>query len=188
MISDKYLVWIDLEMTGLDLSKDHILEIATIITDNDLNIIAHGPDFVIHQSDAILESMNSWCKEHHGKSGLIEAVRASTTSLKEAEAATLDFIKTYCKASTGLLAGNSVYQDRAFLNQYMPTIIDFLNYRIIDVSTVKELARRWYPGDPLTEFKKQETHRALTDIEESIKELAHYRHNFFKQPIVQNQP
>lgn len=180
MISDKYLVWVDLEMTGLDLTKDHILEIATLITDNELTLIAHGPDIVIHQPEAILENMNSWCKEHHGKSGLTEAVRASKTTLKEAEVQTLAFIKEYCKESTGLLAGNSVYQDRAFLNQYMPSIVNFLNYRIIDVSTVKELARRWYPNDPLTDFKKQETHRALTDIEESIKELAHYKKYFFR--------
>jgi oligoribonuclease len=183
-ISEKYIVWIDLEMTGLDLATDVILEIATIITDNNLAIIARGPSLVIHQPDAVLENMNSWCKEHHGKSGLTEAVKQSKMSLQEAEAQTLEFIKSYCKQATAPLAGNSVYQDRAFLVRYMPTLIDYLHYRIIDVSTVKELARRWYPNDPLVNFKKQETHRALTDIEESIKELDHYRQNFFKRSTI----
>lgn len=181
MISDRALVWIDLEMTGLDTSRHVILEIATIITDNDLNIIATGPHLVIHQSDQILEQMNDWCKKQHGISGLTQAVRESQTSLAQAEEETLAFLQTYCKKGTAILCGNSVYQDRIFLSVYMPKIISFLNYRLIDVSSVKELVRRWYPKDPLAEFKKQDTHRALTDIQESIGELKNYREHFFKK-------
>lgn len=180
MLSDKYLVWIDLEMTGLDSTTDVILEIASLITDNQLAIIAQGPHFVIHQPDALLTSMNEWCSKQHTASGLCDAVRASTTTIAEAEKATLNFIANYCKPQTALLAGNSIFQDRIFLAKFMPSIVDYLNYRLIDVSTVKELARRWYPGNQLTDFKKKDSHRAVDDILESVRELEHYRKNFFK--------
>ena len=180
MIAGNYLVWIDLEMTGLDPQHDVILEIATIITDNNLNIIATGPALIIHQPDHLLGAMNEWCIQHHTKSGLVAAVRASTTTSAQAEQETLDFIGQYCLPQTAILSGNSIFQDRAFLARYMPSIINFLHYRILDVSTVKELARRWYPTDPNNRFEKKETHRALTDIQESINELNHYRKHFFK--------
>lgn len=177
---DDLLVWIDLEMTGLDPNKDSILEIATLITDNNLGLIAKGPELVIHQSNTVLEAMNDWCKKQHGKTGLTEAVRASTISLEEAERQTLEFIQTYCKKESSPLCGNTVYQDRAFLRKYMPKIDQFLHYRIVDTSSVKELVKRWYPKDPLTEFKKSDTHRALADIQESVNELKQYRDAFFK--------
>jgi oligoribonuclease len=173
------LVWIDLEMTGLDPHKDVMLEIASIVTDSDLNIIAYGPDIVIHQSDEILQNMNPWCIKYHGLSGLTKAVQESTTTLQEAQQATLDFIKQYCPYNTARLCGNSVWQDRLFLSKYMPDIIAYINYRLIDVSSIKEIIRRWYPDNPATDFLKAESHRALNDIKESIAELNHYRKNFF---------
>lgn len=174
-----HLVWIDLEMTGLDLSKDVILEIAVTITDNNLNLIAEGPALIINQPQACLTAMNSWCQKQHTLSGLVAAVQASTITPSDAEECVLSFIQEHCKLKTGILAGNSVFQDRAFLAKYMPSIIEYLHYRIIDVSTVKELARRWYSGSPFVFFKKEETHRAQTDIRESIRELQHYRNHFF---------
>ena len=177
---DDLLVWIDLEMTGLEPEKDMILEIATLITDNSLEIVAKGPELIIHQSDVVLGSMNDWCKKQHGKTGLSEAVRASTISLEQAEQQTLEFIQKYCKKQTSPLCGNTIYQDRAFLHKHMPKIDQFLHYRIIDVSSVKELVKRWYPQHPLIEFKKSDTHRALADIQESVSELKQYRDAFFK--------
>lgn len=179
MVSDQYLVWIDLEMTGLNLEKDTILEIATIITDNNLTIIAEGPSFVLHQPEDILTQLDEWNTKHHTASGLLDRVRSSTISLDYAQEETLTFIKQYCKANTAPLCGNSVYVDRSFLRKCMPALESFLHYRIIDVSSVKELARRWY-GQQAKEFKKLETHRALQDIQESIAELAFYRQQFFK--------
>ncbi len=176
----RIFVWIDLEMTGLDVQKDHILEIATIITDDQLNIIAQTPAFIIHQPDYVLESMSEWVKNAHGKSGLTEQVRQSKTTYTQAEAQTLALIKEHCKQYQGLLAGNSVWQDKLFLSKYMPSIVAYLNYRIIDVTTVKELARAWYPQDLQVDFKKPENHRALEDIQESINELKHFRTHFFK--------
>jgi len=170
------LVWIDLEMTGLDPDKDVILEIATIITDEDLNIIEEGPCLAIHQSDAVLGVMNPWVREMHQESGLIERVRESKVTLKQAEKQTLDFIKKYCDPGEGRLCGNSVWKDRAFLGKYMPAILDSLHYRLIDVTAVKELVLRWYPN---AEFEKKNSHRALDDIRESIEELRYYRKNFF---------
>jgi oligoribonuclease len=183
-MSDKNFVWIDLEMTGLQLPKDSILEIATIITDSNLNIIAQGPALVIHQSDELLATMDDWNVKHHTKSGLVDQVRASQISIEQAAEKTLEFIMAYCQKNTGLLAGNSVWQDRAFLNQYMPSIIEYLNYRLIDISSVKELVRRWYPNNPKAHYKKPETHRALDDIKASIEELAYYRENFFHEPSI----
>lgn len=177
---DDLLVWIDLEMTGLKPENDMILEIATLITNNKLELIAKGPEFIIHQSDVVLETMNDWCKKQHSKTGLTQAVRDSIVSLAQAEQQTLEFIQLYCKKETSPLCGNTVYQDRAFLRKHMPKIDQFLHYRIIDVSSIKELVKRWYPKDPLTEFKKSDTHRALTDIQESVNELKQYHDAFFK--------
>jgi oligoribonuclease len=177
--SEKNLVWIDLEMTGLNADIDVILEIATIITDDQLNVIAKGPSFVIHQPEENLQVMDEWVRNIHTQSGLLEKVKNSSIPLSQAAQATLAFIEQYCVKQKSLLAGNSVWQDRAFLRKYMPEIIEFLHYRIIDVSSIKVLVRNWYPSSPYKDFKKSDNHRALEDIEESIKELQHYRKHFF---------
>lgn len=179
MISDKNLVWIDLEMTGLTVERDVILEIATIITDSELNIIAQGPTFIIHQPDSALSMMEEYVRNMHAKSGLTERVRMSRVSLAQAYEQTLAFIKQYCEKDSAMLAGNSVWQDRAFLSKYMPDIVKFLHYRIIDISAVKMLVRRWYPHSPYADFKKPDAHRALEDVKESIEEIKHYRKHFF---------
>jgi oligoribonuclease len=179
--SSQNLVWIDLEMTGLIPEKDRILEIASIITDSQLNILAQGPVLVIHYKKNELPKMNQWVHDHHGQSGLLQAVETSSVSLEQAERETLDFIRTYCTPGDCPLCGNSVWQDRSFLRLQMPKLNDFLHYRIIDVTTIKELARRWYPHDPRADYKKKDTHRALDDIKESINELAHYRKSFFQK-------
>lgn len=179
MHSDNNLVWIDLEMTGLDAKKDVILEIACIITDSNLNVVAEGPVLVIHQSQDMLASMDAWPKKQHTQSGLIERVRASSITTQHAEDQIVAFIKEHCSPNTALLAGNSVWQDRVFLHAYMPQILTYLHYRIIDVSTVKELVARWYPDSPHVKFEKKDTHRALQDINESIAELKHFRTYFF---------
>lgn len=172
-------VWIDLEMTGLNPEIDVILEIATIITDNELNIIAQGPSLIIHQPDTALNLMDQWVRNIHTKSGLLDAVQKSKVSIHEAAEETLEFIKQHCPPQTGVLAGNSVWQDRNFLVKYMPQITNHLHYRLIDVSSIKELIQRWYPDNSHVKFKKPDNHRAMEDIEASIKELAHYRHFFF---------
>lgn len=181
MTEQRNLVWIDLEMSGLDVEACEILEIATIITDSQLNILGHGPELVIHQPDGVLEAMDAWNTKHHGESGLTEAVRSSTISLAEAEKRTLSFIKTYCGENTAPLCGNSIWQDRRFLARYMPTLEQYLHYRIIDVSSVKEVVRRWYPSDVRPPHKGQ-IHRALDDIKESIEELKYYREHVFVEP------
>lgn len=173
------LVWLDLEMTGLNPEVDVILEIATIITDNQLNIIAEGPSLIINQPQSALDLMDDWVRKAHGKSGLTEAVSKSSIMLAVAQEETLDFIKTHCAYQEGVLAGNSVWQDRSFLRKYMPRIVEYLHYRIIDVSTVKELANRWYPQSQFLKFEKPDNHRALEDVHGSIKELAHYRKYYF---------
>lgn len=173
------LVWIDLEMTGLDTEVDTILEIATIITDGGLTILEEGPSLVIHQPDYVLDAMGEWVKDTHGKSGLTQAVKDSKVTLEQAELETLTFIQKYCQQKKGVLCGNSVWQDRNFLARYMPRITDYLHYRLVDVTSVKELLYRWYPGSPHLSFKKQDMHRALPDIFESIEELRHYRKYFF---------
>lgn len=173
------LVWIDLEMTGLDPSSNQIIEIATIVTDNQLNIIKEGPALVIHADDAVLDRMHPQVKEMHAAHGLIDQVRDSSISLADAQAQTLDFLKEHAEPNSPL-CGNSIWADRVFLINQMPQIMDYLHYRIIDVSTIKELVLRWYLGDPHAEFTKKETHRALDDIRESIDELKHYRTYFFK--------
>lgn len=173
------LVWLDLEMTGLNIATDVILEIATVITDGNLQVIAQGPSFIINQPEEKLIAMDKWCQDHHGRTGLIDAVRQSTISLEYAAEETLAFIKYYCPIHTGVLAGNSVWQDRVFLDKYMPSITKYLHYRMVDVSTIKELVKRWYPKDQNIEYKKSDRHRAMSDVEESIAELKHYRRCFF---------
>ena len=173
------LVWIDLEMTGLNPEYDSILEIALIITDAHLKILAEGPHLVIYQPDEILASMNAWCKENHSKSGLIKEVKNSIITLKQAEEQILACIKTYCKPETGLLCGNSVWNDRNFLQKYMTSITQYLHYKLIDTTSIQQLVQRWYPNNPHNEFKKRETHRALDDIHESIEELKNYQKYFF---------
>ncbi|MCL5875566.1 MAG: oligoribonuclease [Candidatus Dependentiae bacterium] len=172
-------VWIDLEMTGLIPETDSILEIATIITDEQLAIVAEGPSLVIHQPQKVLDHMNEWVTTTHAASGLTREVQQSKIDLVQAELMTLNFIKQYALPGEGILCGNSVYQDRAFLRRYMPLIHDYLHYRIVDVSSVKELVRKWYPESKYADFKKPENHRALEDIRYSIAELEHYRNYFF---------
>jgi oligoribonuclease len=179
MHTDNNLVWIDLEMTGLEVKKDVILEIACIITDANLNMIAEGPSLVIHQLEALLAAMEAWPKKQHTQSGLIERVRMSSITTEQAEEQIVNFIKKYCSPGTALLAGNSVWQDRIFLHAYMPHILRCLHYRIIDVTSIKELVAHWYPDDPHVKFEKKDTHRALQDIHESIAELKHFRKYFF---------
>ncbi|XP_071575025.1 oligoribonuclease-like isoform X2 [Temnothorax nylanderi] len=175
-----YIVWMDLEMTGLEVDKHHILEIACIVTDKKLKIVSEELNIVIHQPDTILENMNEWCKENHTKTGLIENSRSSTVSLEEAEKTVLDLLKKYIPQGSCPLAGNSVYIDRLFLHKYMPLVNNYLHYRIIDVSTIKEIARRWNPNVYNSAPKKKLNHRALDDIKESINELRHYKNHFFK--------
>lgn len=180
MKKKQLLVWIDLEMTGLMPEKDKILEIATVLTDNDLNIVEQGPAAVIHQDDSVLTLMNDWVGKQHSKSGLIDEVKLSKISLAKAEQMTLEFLKKHCDADESPLCGNSICTDRAFMRIHMPQIVDFLHYRMIDVTAVKEIVARWYPGNPKAEYTKKDAHRALPDILESIDELRHYRKNFFK--------
>jgi len=172
------LVWIDLEMSGLDPDTCEILEIATIITDGDLNLLAEGPDIVVHQPDPVLDAMDAWCTRQHGVSGLTAQVKASTIPLAQAEARTLEFIRQHCPAGKSPLCGNSIGHDRRFLIKHMPTLAEYLHYRSVDVTSVKELARRWYPELPAPQ--KGETHRALDDIRESIAELRYYRQHIFR--------
>lgn len=177
------LVWIDLEMTGLDPKREKIIEIATIITDQELNVLAEGPNLIIHVGESVLRAMDEWNQKQHGRSGLIEAVRQSKITTKQAETETLEFIKEYCIVNTASLCGNAVYHDRRFLIKYMPLIHEFLHYRLVDVSTIKGLVARWYP-EVRYPYKKKESHRALSDIQESIEELKYYRANYFLQPEV----
>jgi oligoribonuclease len=175
---DSNLVWVDMEMTGLDPQKDKILEIATLVTDSELNIIAEGPNLAIFQPEEVLAGMDEWNQTHHGQSGLITRVRASTETLRSAEEKTLAFVANYCKPKSSPLCGNSVWQDRRFLDQYMGELNRYFHYRIIDVSSIKELASRWYPN--LSPLKKAESHQALADIRESVAELLYYRKHCFQ--------
>ncbi|XP_034610439.1 oligoribonuclease, mitochondrial [Trachemys scripta elegans] len=175
------MVWVDLEMTGLDIEKDQIIEMACLITDPDLNILAEGPNLIINQPDELLDGMSEWCKEHHGKSGLTKAVKESTISLQQAEYEFLSFVRQQTPPGLCPLAGNSVHADKKFLDKYMPQFMRHVHYRIIDVSTVKELCRRWYPEEFEFAPKKVASHRALDDIRESIKELQFYRNSIFKR-------
>lgn len=176
--SKKYLVWIDCEMTGLDPARDTLLEIATIITNYDLEIIDRGPVFAIKTSEARLEGMDGWNRRTHKKSGLLDRVRNEGVTVAEAEKQTLAFVKKYCYARTAPLCGNSIGQDKRFLAKYMPQLHDFLHYKVVDVSSLKVLINEWY-GGKYKSPEKQELHRALADIEESIGELAYYRANVF---------
>jgi oligoribonuclease len=173
------LVWMDMEMTGLDPKTCVVLEIATLVTDKDLNLLAEGPVLVVHQPQAILDAMDDWNKEHHGKSGLIEQVKNSKITLAQAEQSTLDFVAQHCAPKTSPLCGNTIYQDRRFLLEYMPRLEDFFHYRLIDVSTIKELVKRWYGSESQAPSKKQ-THKALDDIRETIEELKFYREKVFR--------
>jgi len=172
-----HLTWIDLEMTGLDPGAHVIVEIASIVTDGLLNIIARGPDIAVNHPEHMLSSMEEWSREHHQASGLLDRVKASSFNCRRAEEETLNFVSRYCEKGKSPLCGNSVWQDRRFLIEYMPRLEAFLHYRNIDVSSVKELVRNWYPALP--SFKKQKAHLAMSDIEESIKELRYYRENVF---------
>jgi len=173
------IIWIDLEMTGLNPKHDVIVEIASIVTDSQLNIVAQGPSLIIHQPEERLKNMSQWVYEQHTKSGLLDQVRASNISQQEAQESTLTFLRKWCEPGVCPLAGNSVWADRAFLQAYMPALVDFFHYRMIDVSSFKEMIARWYPGNKNAVFEKKDKHRALEDIEESIAELRHYKTHFF---------
>jgi len=177
--SDKNLVWLDCEMTGLSPAIDRIIEIAVVVTGPQLECRTDGPVFVIHQSDAQLDKMDAWNKGTHGKSGLIDKVRASTITEEQAQTAILDFLSQYVPAGSSPMAGNTIGQDRRFLVEYMPKLEAFFHYRNLDVSTLKELSRRWRP-EVYASFKKQQRHTALADVHESIDELEHYRTHFLK--------
>jgi oligoribonuclease len=172
------LIWIDLEMTGLNPSADYIIEIATIITDSSLTILAEGPQIVIHQSEAVLERMDEWNTTHHRASGLIDLIRESQCTEAEAERLTLEFVSRHVESGKSPMCGNSVCQDRRFLSRLMPRLEQYFHYRNLDVSTVKELRARWAPR--IKPFKKENQHRALHDIRASIDELKYYRTHLFK--------
>lgn len=173
------LVWIDLEMTGLDTDRDHIIEIATVVTDPELRIVAEGPVIAVHQPDSVLEAMDEWNRTTHGGSGLTERVRRSSVTAGQAEARTLEFLVQYSAPGSSPMCGNSICQDRRFLAREMPNLEKFFHYRNLDVSTLKELARRWAP-EVLSGVQKKSTHLAVDDIRESIRELEHYRRHFIR--------
>ncbi len=175
--SDQNLIWIDLEMTGLSPFTDRIIEIAVVVTDPQLSVRVEGPVYAIHQSDAVLDGMDAWNKGTHGRSGLIDRVRASTVDEAAAQALVIDWLKQYVPKGKSPMCGNSICQDRRFLAKDMPALEAFFHYRNLDVSTLKELARRWKPA-VLEGFKKAQAHTALADIHESIDELIHYRQHF----------
>lgn len=174
------LVWIDMEMTGLDPDNDRIIEVAAVVTDPELNILAQGPVFAIHQSDALLDGMDAWNKGTHGRSGLIERVKTSTVTEAEAEVQLIEFLKQYVPNGKSPMCGNSICQDRRFMARGMPKLEAFFHYRNLDVSTLKELCKRWKPAIAAG-FKKHQMHTALADIVESIEELRYYREHFIKE-------
>ena len=175
--SEKNLIWIDLEMTGLDPEQDRIIELATVVTDSQLKQLAAGPVVAIHQTEAVLTGMDEWNTRQHGKSGLLRRVRESSHCEADAQRQTLAFLRQYVPAGASPMCGNSICQDRRFLSRYMPELEKYFHYRHIDVSTVKELVRRWFGvEDP---FPKESTHLALNDIRDSIEELQHYRQRYF---------
>ena len=178
MPSSDYLVWIDLEMTGLKPDTDVIIEMATIVTDSQLRLVAEGPVIAIHQPDSVLDGMDDWNQRTHGASGLLTRVRESKWSMAMAEARTLEFLNALVEPNSSPMCGNSICQDRRFLARHMPALEKFFHYRNLDVSTLKELARRWAPG-VLGGFVKQGEHKALADIRESIRELEYYRRQLF---------
>jgi len=177
MLDEMNLIWIDLEMTGLDTQNDVIIEIATIVTDKDLNILAEGPVMAIHQTFQIMDAMDDWNTRQHGQSGLMQRVRESTINEVEAEQATLEFLRKYVPSGKSPMCGNSICQDRRFLARCMPELEAYFHYRNLDVSTLKELARRWQP-EVARGFSKDSSHLALDDVRDSIEELKFYRENF----------
>lgn len=181
--SAENLVWLDLEMTGLDPDTDRILEIATLVTDKQLNILAEGPVMAIHQNDAVLSSMGEWCTRQHGQSGLRQRVCNSRITEVEAERTTLEFLRQHVPSNTSPMCGNSICQDRRFLARHMPELEKFFHYRNLDVSTLKELAKRWAPN--ITDgYIKQSSHLALEDIRDSVAELRFYRERLFKPEFI----
>ncbi len=183
-VNELNMVWVDMEMSGLKPETDRILEVAMIVTDAELNTLAVGPVLVIHQPDAVLDAMDSWNKGTHGKSGLIDKVKASTVTEEEASRVLLDFIQGYVPAGKSPMCGNTVHQDRRFMARYMPELEAHFHYRNIDVSTIKELCRRWNPA-VMKGFVKKGAHTALADIEESIEELRFYRHHWIEKSAAQ---
>ena len=177
--AEERLVWIDLEMTGLDVTKESIIEIATVVTDGELNIIAQGPNLAINVEESLLAGMDEWNTSHHTSSGLVERVRQAGVSIEEAEERTLQFLQEWVPEGRAPLCGNSVWNDKKFMEKEMPKLVEHLHYRMIDVSTVKELARRWYPE--VGRYEKKGAHLALDDILESIEELRYFRSKVFKQ-------
>ena len=175
---EQRLVWIDLEMTGLDIDKESIIEIATIVTDGELNILAQGPNLAISVDEKLIDEMDEWNTTHHFGSGLIDRIRNEGVSLDFAEKETLEFLNKWVEPNTAPLCGNSVWNDRRFLEKEMPKVAEFLHYRMIDVSTIKELARRWYPK--IDKYHKKASHLALDDILESVEELNYFRERVFR--------
>jgi oligoribonuclease len=174
------LVWVDMEMTGLDPDTDRIIEVAVVVTDMQLNVLEEGPVFAIHQSDETLDKMDNWNKGTHGRSGLIDRVKASTVTEADAEKALIEFLKKYVPNGKSPMCGNTICQDRRFMARGMPKLEAFFHYRNLDVSTLKELCRRWKP-ELVSGFKKAQKHTALADIIESIEELKYYREHFIKE-------
>jgi len=172
------MVWMDLEMTGLSVSTESIIEIATVVTDGDLNILAQGPNLAIRVPEALLDAMDEWNTTHHHNSGLVDRIKNEGVSVEEAEEATLAFLSQWVEPNTAPLCGNSIWNDRRFLEKEMPRLLDFLHYRMVDVSTVKELAGRWYPN--LSRYPKKGAHLALDDTLESIEELRYFRERIFR--------
>ena len=173
------LVWIDMEMTGLDPDRDRVIELAAIVTDANLNVLAEGPVFAIHQADEVLDAMDAWNKGTHGRSGLIDRVKTSSISELQAASEMIEFLKRYVPAGKSPMCGNSICQDRRFMARHMPTLEAFFHYRNVDVSTIKELCRRWRP-ELIAGFKKHQLHTALADIRESVEELRYYRQHFIR--------
>jgi len=177
--NNTHLVWIDMEMSGLNPDTDSVLEVALVVTDKDLNLVEEGPVLVLHQPDAVLDAMDNWNKGTHGKSGLIDKVKASTLTAADVQLQLIEFMKLHVPARTSPMCGNSICQDRRFMARHLPDLEAYFHYRNLDVSTLKELARRWRP-ELKDGFKKANSHTALADIQESIEELKYYREHFIK--------